>query len=198
MKKIILPLITSFLFASNLDTVMLDLDKQKYDEAIKVLKQQPNTPQVNFLLGKAYYQRHLTYTDYSLAMKHFKQAKTAKSYYYIAQMYQKGLGVKKNIDEAIRYYKLSDTKEAKYELAKMYVDGKYVLKNPDLALELLKSSAKEGYNKAQFLLGKLYLNDNEIVNKDLRKAAKWLYLSAQNGNKEAKELWNKYKVYKFQ
>jgi len=32
MKKIILPLLTSFLFASNLDTVMLDLDKKNYED----------------------------------------------------------------------------------------------------------------------------------------------------------------------
>jgi len=198
MKKIILPLLTSFLFATNLDTVMLDLDKNKYDDAIKILKQQPKSPQVNFLLGKAYYKRHLTYTDYILAMKYLKKAKTNKAYYYIGKMYQNGLGVKQNINEAIRYYKLSNTKEAKYELAKMYIDGKYVLKNPKLALKLLKSSAKEGYDKAQLLLGKLYLTDNEIVDKDLKKAAKWLYLAAQNGNEEAKHLWNKYKLYKFQ
>jgi len=198
MKKIILPLLTSFLFASNLDTVMLNLDKENYDEAIKILKQQKETPKVDFLLGKAYFQRHLTYTDYILAFKYFKKANTPQSLYYLGKMYQNALGVKRDIKEAIRYYKLSNTKEAKYELAKMYLEGRYVLKNPDLGLELLKSSAKEGYNKAQFLLGKLYLNDNEFVDRDLRKAAKWLYLAAQNGNIEAKNLWNKYKLYKFQ
>jgi len=198
MKKIILPLLTSFLFASNLDNVMLDLDTNNYNEAIKILKQQKETPQVDFLLGKAYFLRHLTYTDYILAMKYFKKAKTKQSFYYIGKMYQNALGVKRNIKEAIRYYKLSNTKEAKYDLAKMYLDGKYILKDPKVALKLLKESAKEGYEKAQLLLGKLYLESNEVVDKDLREASKWLYLAAQNGNQEAKNLWNKYKLYKFQ
>jgi len=140
----------------------------------------------------------LTYTDYIFAIKYFKKAKTPQSFYYLGKMYQNGLGTKKDIKEAIRYYKLSNTKEAKYELAKMYLDGKYLLKDPKIAINLLKDSAKEGYDKAQLLLGKLYLEPNEIMDKDLREAAKWLYLSAQNGNQEAKDLWNKYKLYKFQ
>jgi TPR repeat protein len=198
MKKIILPLISSVLFASTLDTAVLELTSNNYNKAIKLLKSQKETKQIDFLLGKAYYKRHLTYTDYSLAMKYFKKANTKQSLYYIGKLYQEGLGVNKNIQAAIRYYNLSNTKEAQYELGKLYLEGKYVIKNKKLALKLLKESAKKGCTKAQLTLGKLYLTDNDFVEKDFRKAAKWLYLSAHNGDLEAKKLWNQYKLYRYQ
>jgi len=198
MRKLILPLITSALFASNLDTAMLALTNKNYNEAIKLLKQQKETKQIDFLLGKAYYERHLTYTDYSIALKYLNKAKTKQSFYYIGKLYQNGLGVEKNIQEAIRYYNLANTKEAKYTLGKLYLEGKEVIKNKKLALKLLKEAAKKGCEKAQFILGKLYLTENDIVEQDFRKAAKWLYLSAHNGNLEAKKLWNKYKLYRYQ
>jgi len=197
MKKLILPLFASLLFANNINQAIIELEKKHYDKAIEELKTLQENKQIDFLLGKAYYERHQTYTDYTFALKYFKKAKTPKAYYYLAQMFQKGLGVEKNILDAINYYKQSDTKEAKYELAKFYLNGEYTLKNPDLALKLLKDSAKAGYDKAQYLLGKLYLTDNDVTDKDLTQAAKWLFLSAQNGNLEAKNLWNKYKLYRY-
>jgi len=198
MKKLILPLVSTILFASNLDNVMIDFNNHNYDNAIKLLKQEKETKQVDFLLGKAHFEKHLTYTDYIIAMKYFQKAKTKQSFYFIGKMYLEGLGVNKNISKALRYFNLSNTKEAKYELAKLYLEGKYVLKDKKLALKLLRDSAKAGYEKAQFLLGKLYTTDNDIVEKDFKKAAKWLYLSSHNGNLEAKSLWDKYKLYRYQ
>jgi TPR repeat protein len=200
MKKLILPVLTaSVLFANNidnkLDNIIVELNNHNYNKVIQELKKLPENKQINFLLGKAYFEKHLTYSNYETAFKYFKKAKTPNSYYYLGKMYQNGLGVKENISEAIRYYKLADTKEAKFELAKLYIDGKYVLKTHKLGLKLLKDSAKSGYDKAQFFLGKLYLEDNSIVSKDLEEAAKWLYMSAHNNNfKEAKELWDKYNL----
>ena len=202
MRKVLLSLLAvGFLFAEdvNLDDVMVDLNNKKFDEAIKKLKQLPQSQNRDFLLAKAYYDKHLTFTDYELAYNYFQSANTPKANYYLAKMYEKGLGVDVNMDEAIRYYKLSNTKEANFELAKIYLEGKYPLKNPKIGLELLKSSANAGYAKAQFMLGKLYLSDNEIVDKNLQEAAKWIYLAAKNGNfRPAKEIWEKYKLYKYQ
>jgi TPR repeat protein len=200
MKKLILPLIvSSILFGANLDNIVADLNNKNYLQAIEKLKKLKKNPQIYFLLGKSYFKRHLVYSDYKHAYEYFKKAKTPKSYYYIAKMYQKGLWVKKDINEAIRYYKLSNTKEAKYELAKLYIEGKDILKNPKIGLKLLKESAKEGYNKAQYMLGKLYLTNNDIVDKDLTKAAKWLYLAKNNNlnSKEINQIWEKYKLYKY-
>ena len=199
MKKVLIVFISSILFGANLDSIMMDMNNHNYNIAIKKLKKLKPTPKRDFLLGKAYYEKHFLYSDYKHAFEYFKKAKTPKAYYYIAKMYQKGLWVKKDISEAIRYYKLSNTKEAKYELAKLYIEGKYVLKDPKEGLKLLKESAKEGYQKAQIMLGKLYLSNNEIVDKNLHKAAKWLYLSAHNkNNKEINKIWKEYKLYKYQ
>jgi len=200
MKKILLPLITSsILMGLTLDDVMLSLNNKNYDAVIKELsKNKKKDKQQNFLLGKAYFDRHFLYSDYKHAFEYFKKAKTPKAYYYIAKMYQKGLWVKKDISEAIRYYKLANTKEAKYELAKLYIEGKDVLKNPKIGLNYLKESAKEGYAKAQIMLGKLYLSNNDIVDKDLTKAAKWLYLANKDKKSpEIEKIWNKYKLYKY-
>jgi len=199
MKRLILPLLTSILFANdnNINQAIINLENTHYDKAIQQLKEMPENQQRDFLLGKAYYERHLTYTDYKFALQYFQKAKTPRAYYYLAQMYEKGMGVEKDIFQAIEYYKLSNTKEAKYELAQFYLTGEYTLKNPDISLSLLKESAKAGYNKAQFLLGKLYLTDNDVTNKNLSEAAKWLFLAAQNGNSEARKLWNKYKLYRY-
>jgi len=198
MKKVLIVFISSILFGANLDSIMMDMNNHNYNIAIKKLKKLKPTPKRDFLLGKAYYEKHFLYSDYKHAFEYFKKAKTPKAYYYIAKMYQKGLWVKKDISEAIRYYKLSNTKEAKYELAKLYIKGIEVLKNPKIGLKYLKESAKEGYTKAQTMLGKLYLSTNDIVDKDLSKAAKWLYLSNKTKkSKEIDELWEKYKLYKY-
>jgi len=198
MKKILLPLISSVLFASNLDTAVLNIAEKNYNQAIQLLKQEKKkTKQVEFLLGQAYFERHLTYTDYKFALEHFKKAGTKKSLWYLGKMYENGLGVKRDIHTAINYFKKANTKESNFELAKIYLNGKYLLKNPKLGFQLLEKSAKAGYAKAQLLLGKFYLTNNSLVDKDLTQAAKWLYLSNHNGNLEAKQLWNKYKLYRY-
>ena len=70
MRKVLLSLLAvGFLFAEdvNLDDVMVDLNNKKFDEAIKKLKQLPQSQNRDFLLAKAYYDKHLTFTDYELA-----------------------------------------------------------------------------------------------------------------------------------
>ena len=205
MKKIILSLIVgSMLFAENsgntLDKVMLDLSNKNFDSAITQLKSMKETPKIDFLIGKAYFDKHLTYTDYKLAYNYLKKSNTPQALYYIAKMYEKGLFVKQDMKEAIRYFKNSNTKEAKYRLAMIYLKGEYVLKDPKEGLKLLQASAKAGYNLAKFELGKLYLSDNEIVDKDLEQAAKWIFLAQDDDNLRpaAQKIWNKYKLYLYQ
>ena len=197
-KLILLPILaTSFIMASNIDDAIKNIQSKEYTKAINILKQQKETKKVDCLLGKAYYQRHLTYTDYILAAKYLTKAKTANANYYLGKLYEKGLGVKQNINKALNYYKISNTKEANFALSNLYLKGKYILKNPKLAILYLKKSAKQGYDKAQYLLGKMYLKGNEALNKDLSKAAKWLKASTKNGEMKAKKLWEEYKLYKY-
>jgi len=199
MKKILLPLLTSYLLAvpNNMEIALENMNLKNYDEVIKILKKEKETKEVDFLLGKAYFKRHLTYTDYQLAFQYFMKVNNLQSKYYIAQLYEKGLGVKQDINKAIRYFETSKTPEGYYALANLYMNGKYVLKNPHKAIALLKKSAKVGYSKSQLLLGKLYLKGVSIIDKDWNEAAKWIYLSAKNGNIEAKKLWDNNRLYRF-
>jgi TPR repeat protein len=199
MKKILLPLLTTYLLATptNMEIALGKLNSGDYDKAIQLLKQEKENAQVDLLLGKAYFKRHLTYTDYQFALKYFQKAGNLQAKYYLGLLYEKGLGVKQNITKAIRYLEESKTPEADYTLANLYLNGKYVLKNPHKAISLLQDSAKAGYSKAQLLLGKLYLKGVSIIDKDWNEAAKWIYLSAKNGSLEAKKLWDKNKLYRF-
>jgi TPR repeat protein len=204
MKKLILPILSaSILFgASNttdLDKIMIELNNHNYNKAIYQLKKLPSSQKIDFLIGKAYFDKQRTITDYKFALKYLKKSNSPKAYYYIAKIYANGLGVDKNIQKAINYFRMSNTKESNYALAMLYINGKVLLKNPRLALSLLKKSAKLGYPEAQFELGKLYLGNNEIVEQNLEEASKWLYLSVHNHNfKEAQKLWDKYQLYRYQ
>jgi len=199
MKKILLPLLASSLFAvsSNILKALENMNLTPNDKVIEILKKEKGGEEINFLLGKAYFNRHLTYTDYQLAHKYFEKVGDSQSKYYLGKLYEKGLGVKQDINKAIRYFETSKTPESYFALANLYLKGEFVLKNPHKAILLLKESAKAGYPQAQLLLGKLYLTGFSILDKDWNEAAKWIYLSAKNGDLEAKQLWDKNRLYRF-
>ncbi len=203
-KLLILPALLSLTFASNIDSAVLQINNGKYTNAIFELKKLKETKQIDYLLGLAYYKRALTETDYKFAYKYFRKSNNKKAYYYLGMLYKNGLGVEKNIKKAIEYFEKSNTKEAKYELALMYLNGIGVLKNPVKALKLIKKSAILGYDKAQVLLGKIYITpwkygftDPTIISQSYKKAAKYIYIAGNDGNQEAKKLWDKYQLYRF-
>jgi len=199
-KFILIPIITtSILLASNtnLDESIKNIKEKEYTKVINRLNQLKETKNINYLLGKAYFERHLTYSDYKLAAKYLEKSKMHNANYYLGELYEKGLGVKQNINKAIQYYKKSNTGKANFKLYELYQKGEYVLKNPKIAMDYLKKAANKGYDKAQYILGKIYLMGNKFTNKDLNKAAKWLKKSTHNGKLKAKELWNKYQLYKY-
>lgn len=70
---------------------------------------------------------------------------------------------------------------AAVELYKMYVCGDVLPKNIDEGLSWLIKAAESGLSKAQFELGKLYHEDNELVEKDHDKAFKWFSKAWDNG-----------------
>ena len=204
MKKLLmLPALLSLTFAS-VDSAVLQINNGKYTNAIYSLKKLKENKQIDYLLGLAYYKRALTETDYKFAYKYFMKSKNKKAYYYLGMLYKNGLGVKKDIKKAIEYFEKSNTKEAIYQLALMHLNGIGFLKDPVNGLKLLKKSAIAGYDKAQLLLGKIYLNpwkygftDPSIISKNYKEAAKYISLAWSNGNKEAKKIWDKYQLYRF-
>jgi len=199
MKKLLLiPFITtSFIFASNIDEAKSYIKQHEYTKAINLLNKVKENKKVDYLLGLAYYKRHLTYADYKLAKLYLSKVNNSKAYFYLANMYENELGGKIDMKKAIKYYKIANTKEANYKLALIYLKGKGVLKEPKIGVKYLQRAAHQGCAKAQYLLGKLYLTGNEALNKNLNLAAKWLKQANKNGIKKVNNLWNKYKLYKY-
>jgi enhanced entry protein EnhC len=77
----------------------------------------------------------------------------------LSQMYQDGVGVDKNIQEAIKYYELATAQQnlkAEYNLGLLYLEGKEVSPDYQKAMELLRDAAFKGNDYAQFSLATIY------------------------------------------
>lgn len=71
----------------------------------------------------------------------------------IAEMYERGLGVARNRQEAAEWYRIaanSGNREAQFAYAIKLIEGKHVERDMDLATELLKVAANSGHPQAQF------------------------------------------------
>ena len=105
-------------------------------------------------------------------------------------MYEKGVGVEKDISKAIDWYTKAANKgmaEAQYRLGRLYYFGKEVKRDPKKAAEWFDKAAQQGIGKAQYYLGKMYLKGDGVP-KELRKARRWLRLAADKGVADAKKL----------
>ncbi len=79
--------------------------------------------------------------------------------YQLAQLYQDGIGVKKNIDEAVKYYQLASAQQdlrAKYQLGLLYLDGRDMPVDDAKGMALLQDAAFKGNAYAQYALGRIY------------------------------------------
>jgi len=77
----------------------------------------------------------------------------------VGQMYQHGLGVEKNSQEAIKYFQLAAAQQdlpAEYNLGLIYLLGTDVQPNYKLALEWLNDAAFKGNAYAQYALATIY------------------------------------------
>ena len=61
----------------------------------------------------------------------------------------------------------------------------------------IKKSAEQGYAEAQLILGGMYYA-GVGTEKDLKQAAFWIKKSYENGNEEAKSVWERYELYNYQ
>ncbi len=109
------------------------------------------------------------------------------SQYYLASMYDFGIGVPQDYKKALYWY----TKAAKqgdfgaqYNLGVMYLDGIGVPQDYKKALYWYTKSAEQGYFGAQYNLGVMYL-DGTGVPQDYKLAYVWESLAASQGYKDA-------------
>lgn len=77
----------------------------------------------------------------------------------LAQLYQQGIGVKQNIQEAIKYYQLASAQQdlrAEYSLGLLYIDGHDIQADYQKGLSLLEDAAFKGNPYAQYALARIY------------------------------------------
>ncbi|HBI22286.1 MAG TPA: endopeptidase IV, partial [Legionella sp.] len=115
----------------------------------------------------------------------------ASAQYRLAQMYQQGIGVKQNIEEAIRYYQLAAAQQnlrAAYQLSVMYLDGHDVPPDYKKGMDLLQDVAFKGNAYAQYVLGQIYAQGltavagQPIVQTDEARSRAMYALAAVNDN----------------
>lgn len=107
----------------------------------------------------------------------------------IAVMYQYGIGVEKNIQEALKFYQLAAAQQdlqAEYNIGLLYLLGTDAEPDYNLALERLTDAAFKGNDHAQYALARIYdygYEDNVhkiSIAPDSEKAASMYNLAAAN------------------
>ncbi|MCW2279237.1 tetratricopeptide repeat protein [Heliophilum fasciatum] len=105
----------------------------------------------------------------------------------LAEQYEIGNGVEKNLVQAATWYQQAATEDhekAQFKLGMLYLNGLGVGKNQSEGVKLLKLSAEKNYSDAEFMLATLYFQGSG-VKKDESESKKWLMRSAEHGNSTA-------------
>lgn len=129
--------------------------------------------------------------DMAEAIKLFKKcAKKGNdtAMFYLGECYMKA-GKNQDIDKAINQYKMAADKgnlQALCQLGVIYINGNVVSRDSALGIEYLTTSANGGYEQAQYLLGKCYLDGTKGITKDNDKARYWFKKAADQGYEKAK------------
>ncbi|WP_133140780.1 tetratricopeptide repeat protein [Legionella genomosp. 1] len=112
----------------------------------------------------------------------------------IGQLYQYGIGVVKNIDQAIIYYQLAAAQQdvrAEYNLGVMYLEGKTNPVDYQKGIEWMTDAAFKGNAYAQYVLANIYEkgltdpNGNEMIKPNHQQAMAMYYLASANHFGEA-------------
>lgn len=112
----------------------------------------------------------------------------------LGQLYQYGIGVNKNIEQAITYYQLAAVQQdvrAEYNLGMIYLQGQTNPIDYNKGLEWMTDAAFKGNSYAQYVLANIYENglttaDGMVVIKpDHQQAMAMFYLSSSNSFGEA-------------
>jgi hypothetical protein len=101
----------------------------------------------------------------------------------VGMLYEKGIGVGKNVDKAVEYYEKAARQglaDAQTRLGVMFRLGEGVAKNPKLAEKWLKKAAQQDVPEAQYHLGQMYLH-GETTSPNINAASKWLQRAADQG-----------------
>jgi len=176
--------------------------EKDYDSAIYFFKKCLNSSTKK---QDSYYELGMIYYDlkeYKLSLDYFKDSsincENKKSMFKLSEMYEKGLGVEKDIKKSLRWCKKSGNKpkpivndvklSEKEEVVKFFNKNKEILlkqyKSEPSYIHLLVTKAVECDSEACYKLWVEY-SCGGIVKKDLNIALGWCTLSADYGNIDA-------------
>lgn len=142
-----------------------------------------NEPRSQAKLGYIY----LEEKDYRNSYNYHKLAadqNNGEGFLGLYYLYNDGLGVKKNPNEAIRYLRLAigqNNTDALYSLGKEYIKGKSVQKSYIEAANHFKIAANRNHTKASFELGCLYYYGNGI-DQNITEAKKYIKQAADQND----------------
>jgi len=115
-----------------------------------------------------------------------------ESQYSLGMMYEKGLGIDKNIKRAVAWYLKAAKKghiNSQYQLGQLYVSGEGVRQDMNTAKKWFHKAARQGSAGAQFRLGTMYSELKGEQNK--REAKKWLKKASDQGIRAAEIALNR-------
>lgn len=104
----------------------------------------------------------------------------------IAEIYARGLGVRKDPEEAAKWYALAAEKgvpEAQLQYALLLLDGQLVEKDHEKAFALMRSAAQEGEAEAQFNLAQMLVETGRP--EEEKEAVMWYERAAKAGLADA-------------
>ena len=122
---------------------------------------------------------------YDEAARCFRQAAEqghAEAQFHLAEMYEEGKGVYKDITEAVKWYKKAAEqghKFAQWQLGYIYKIGRDVDKDYTEAVKWYKKAAEQGYELAQWSLAEMY-EKGEGVDRNIAEAVKWYNEAGEN------------------
>jgi len=103
--------------------------------------------------------------------------------YRVAHMYEKGLGVERNVDRAQEIYKVLASKgDIRSQIALADISMEDDSREVDMAL--LKDLARKGHLKSQYRLGEMYYYGKGVPS-DLVQSAVWYRMAAEKGHAKA-------------
>ena len=148
-----------------------------------------------FFLGRAYFRGAGVPQDDTQAAAFYR--KSAEQGFYKAQtnlgsLYLQGRGVKKDEAEAAKWYrKAADQGAALAEdsLGSLYIQGCGVPKDANEGLKWYRKAADQSLLSAQLHLANLYYFGGPGVAQDYKEAAKWVKITAEQGNRWAQNVW---------
>lgn len=163
-------------YGSVYNDAVLAFENRDYDTALELvlpLAQQQDIDAMT-LVGRIYDEG---FNQPTKALSWFKKSAelgNAQAQVELAELYEAGDGVTKDIEQAIKWYEKAATQdhdEAQLALALHYLED---LEDVPEALTLLEKSAKQGNAIAQYRLGLLYLGEADIK---ADKSKAWYYFA---------------------